>query len=71
MRKNGRRIRKLRLLALIAVLGLLSLASFTFGMVTAVASQVPELDPAHQQKFEHDGYMYDRHGHLLTVLRSR
>jgi penicillin-binding protein 1A len=70
-KKNGRRIRKLRLFALVVVLGLLSMASFFFGMVTAIASQIPELDPAHQQKFEHDGYMYDRNGHLLTVLRGR
>src|ERR1700693_4520199 len=72
-RTNGRRIRKLRLLALVAVLGLLSMASFMFGLVTAIASQVPELDPAHQQKFEHDGYIYDgdhAHPHLLAVLRG-
>ncbi|MEP6910461.1 MAG: PBP1A family penicillin-binding protein [Actinomycetota bacterium] len=67
--KRGR-IRKLRLFALVVVLGLLSMASFFFGMVTAIASQIPELDPAHQQKFEHDGYMYDRNGQLLTVLRG-
>ncbi len=53
------------------MLGLLSMASFFFGMVTAIASQIPALDPAHQQKFEHDGYMYDSKGHLLTVLRGR
>jgi penicillin-binding protein 1A len=70
-KKNGRRIRKLRLLALVAVLGLLSMASFMFGMVTAIASQLPAYDPAHQQKIAHDGYMYDRHGKLLTVLRGR
>jgi penicillin-binding protein 1A len=70
-KKNGRRIRKLRLFALVAVLGMLSTASFFLGMVTAIASQIPELDPAHQQRFEHDGYMYDRHGKLLAVLRGR
>jgi penicillin-binding protein 1A len=70
-KKNGRRIRKLRLFALVAVLGLLSMASFFFGMVTAIASQIPEYDPAHQQKIAHDGYMYDRHGHQLAVLRGR
>jgi penicillin-binding protein 1A len=72
-KKNGRRIRKLRLLALVAVLGMLSMASFLFGMVTAIASQIPELDPAHQQKFEHDGYIYDgdrEQPHVLAVLRG-
>ena len=70
-RNGGRRIRKLRLLALVLVLGLLSFASFTFGMMTAIAGQIPALDPAHQQKFEHDGYIYDRNGTQLAVLRGR
>jgi penicillin-binding protein 1A len=70
-KKNGRRIRKLRLLALIAVLGLLSFASFVFGMVTAIAGQLPQYDPAHQQKIAHDGYIFDRNGQLLAVLRGK
>ena len=70
-RKNGRRIRKLRLLALVLVLGLLSTASFMFGLVTAIASQLPQYDPAHQQKIAHDGYIYDRNGQLLAVLRGK
>ena len=70
-KKNGRRIRKLRLLALVAVLGLLSAASFIFGLVTAIASQLPEYNPAHQQKIAQDGFMYDRHGKLLAVLRGQ
>jgi len=70
-KKNGRRIRKLRLLALVAVLGLLSFASFTFGLVTAIASQLPQYDPAHQQKIAHDGYVFDRNGQLLAVLRGK
>ena len=53
------------------MLGLLSLASFLFGMVTAIASQLPQYDPAHQQKIAHDGYIYDRNGQLLAVLRGR
>ena len=67
---NGRRIRKLRLLALVAVLGLLASASFMFGMVTSVAGQLPQYDPAHQQKIVHDGYIFDRNGELLAVLRG-
>jgi len=70
-KKNGRRIRKLRLLALALVLGLLSMASFMFGLVTAIASQLPQYDPAHQQKIAHDGYIYDRNGQLLAVLRGK
>ena len=55
------------------MLGALSMASFLFGLVTAIASQIPELDPAHQQRFEHDGYIYDgdvKHPHVLAVLRG-
>jgi penicillin-binding protein 1A len=70
-KQNGRRIRKLRLLALVLVLGLLGFASFLFGMVTAIASQLPQYDPAHQQKIAHDGYIYDRNGQLLAVLRGK
>jgi penicillin-binding protein 1A len=70
-KKNGRRIRKLRFFALVVVLGLLSSASFVFGLMTAIASQLPEYNPAHQQRIAHDGYMYDRNGELLTVLRGR
>jgi penicillin-binding protein 1A len=70
-KKNGRRIRKLRLLALVAVLGLLTFASFVFGMVTAIAGQLPQYDPAHQQKIAHDGFIFDRNGQLLAVLRGK
>jgi penicillin-binding protein 1A len=70
-KKNGRRIRKLRLLALVAVLGLLSFASFTFGLITAIAGQLPQYDPAHQRKIAHDGYIFDRNDQLLAVLRGK
>ena len=68
---NGRRIRKLRLLALVLVLGVLGFASFMFGLVTAIASQLPQYDPAHQKKIAHDGYIYDRNGNVLAVLRGK
>ena len=42
-----------------------------FGLVTAIASQLPQYDPAHQQKIAHDGYVYDRNGQLLAVLRGK
>ncbi len=70
--KNGRRIRKLRLLALVVVLGLLSSASFLFGLMTAIAGQLPAVRPrAPAEDRARRGYMYDRHGELLTVLRGR
>ncbi len=53
------------------MLGLLSFASFVFGMVTAIAGQTPQYDPAHQRKIAHDGYIFDRNGELLAVLRGK
>ena len=47
--QRRRRIRKLRLLALGTVLLLLAAAAFLFGLVRAVASEIPNLDPANQQ----------------------
>src|SRR5919204_6788813 len=38
-RRRRRRIRKLRLLGLLAILALIGLTAFTFGLVTAVASE--------------------------------
>src|SRR6266540_5190821 len=53
------------------MLGVLSLASFTFGLMTAIASHIPELEPSRQDKVEVDGYIYDRtRHHILAVLRG-
>ncbi len=66
-----RRIRKLRLFSLLTLLGLLSLAAFTVGLVRAIASEIPALDPAHQQRIEANGYVYSSNGHsVLAVLRG-
>ena len=46
--------------------------SFTFGLVTSVASEIPSLDPARLQQREVDGYIYDRKGQrVLAVLRGK
>ncbi len=53
------------------VLLLLGLASFTFGLVRAIAGQIPTLDPAYQAKLEKNGYIYDASGkRILAVLRG-
>ena len=69
-RSNGaprkRRIRKLRLLAILLLLGLLGTTSFTFGLMTAVARQIPACDPWRQQRLEVDGFIYASDGR--TVL---
>jgi penicillin-binding protein 1A len=66
-----RRIRKLRLLLLLAVLALLGLTSFTYGMITAIAGQIPALDPARQQHLQVNGVIYANDGHtVLAILRG-
>ncbi|MGB2875216.1 MAG: PBP1A family penicillin-binding protein [Gaiellaceae bacterium] len=70
--KPRRRIRKLRLLGLLLILFLLGLVSFAFGLVTAIASQIPSLDPGRLQKQEVDGYVYAANpsARVLAVLRG-
>ena len=65
------RIRKLRLLALLSVLLLLSAASFSVGLITAIAGELPSLDPARTQSGAVDGYIYSDNGKtVLAVLRG-
>ncbi|CAN5179013.1 hypothetical protein BH18ACT12_BH18ACT12_05650 [soil metagenome] len=69
---NGRRrrIRKLRLVALLLILFLLGIASFTFGLITAVASQIPDCDPS-LVTHEVDGRIYANDDHtILATLRG-
>ena len=67
-----RRIRKLRLFGLLLILFVLGTMSFTFGLVTSVASGIPQFDPAKAQEREVDGYVYDRKGRrVLAVLRGK
>jgi penicillin-binding protein 1A len=68
--RKRRRVRKLRLAALLCVLLALSLLSFTFGLVRAVASEIPNLDPAaHRQNI--NTVLYASNGRtVLAVLRG-
>ena len=53
------------------VLLLLAVASFTYGVVTAVAGQAWKLEASHRQQTERNGYIYDREGkRVLAVLRG-
>jgi penicillin-binding protein 1A len=67
-----RRIRKLRLLSLVLVLLALGLSAFTFGMLRAIASQIPSLNPATLAKQpQANTYVYANDGHtILAVLRG-
>ena len=68
---RGRRIRKTRLLALLTVLGLLGAVSFGFGLITAIAGEIPKLDPRHQIEQEVNGVVYAENGRsVLAVLRG-
>jgi penicillin-binding protein 1A len=69
--RKRRRIRKLRVSVLLLVLIGLALVSFTYGLITAVAGEIPELDPDRIQAREQNGYIYDRRGQrVLAVLRG-
>ena len=71
-KKPRRRIRKLRLFGLILILLVLGSLSFTFGLVTSIASEIPSLDPARLQAREVDGYIYagQPSNRVLAVLRG-
>jgi penicillin-binding protein 1A len=58
-------------LALLLVLGLLGSASFGFGFMTAVAKEIPRLDPSRQVTREENSYILDFQGDRnLAVLRG-
>ncbi|HEY6583688.1 MAG TPA: PBP1A family penicillin-binding protein [Gaiellaceae bacterium] len=68
--KKGRRIRKRRLLILTFALLVLAFASFTFGLVTAIAGEIPKLDPS-RQRHQANTKIYDSTGkRVLAVLRG-
>jgi len=53
----------------VLILFLLGTASFCYGLVTAVAGEIPSLDPAryHQVK---NSYIYASNGQTLAILRG-
>jgi penicillin-binding protein 1A len=66
-----RRIYKLRFLLLLCVLGLLCTSAFAFGFVTAIARDIPSLDPANAKRVQRDGVIYASDGKtVLAVLRG-
>ncbi|MDQ3778858.1 MAG: PBP1A family penicillin-binding protein [Actinomycetota bacterium] len=68
--RKKRRIRKLRLLVLTFALAVLALSSFTFGLVTAIAGEIPKLDPKRQRP-QVNTKIYDSTGNrILAVLRG-
>ena len=47
------------------------MASFTVGLLTAVAAKIPQLDPSRQQNQQANTYVYADNGHtILSILRG-
>ncbi|MFN8187516.1 MAG: PBP1A family penicillin-binding protein [Gaiellales bacterium] len=73
-KRPRRRIKKLRLTLLLALIGLCSLTAFGFGFTTAIARDLPSLDPANagtKVASKQNGYIYARDGKtILAVLRG-
>jgi penicillin-binding protein 1A len=62
------RLRKLRILSILVFLGLLALVSTLFGMLTAVASDLPQIENRRQFGAEHNSYLYDDVGRPIGLL---
>jgi penicillin-binding protein 1A len=66
-RRRGVRIRKLRLLLLLVGLGILAAVSTVFGMMMAVASDLPQLELS----TAHNSVILDKDGHQLGYLTGQ
>jgi penicillin-binding protein 1A len=70
-RRAGRpRIRKLRILSITVGLSILAGISMIFGMMMAVASELPKLEDRQQYKVSKPSVMYDDQGQLISRLRN-
>ena len=64
--RRRRRVRKLRLAVLLFVLFCLAVVAFTFGLVRAVAGEIPSLDPAAHHT-EVDSVVYASNGRTVVA----
>src|SRR6266540_7181133 len=64
------RVKKLRLLALILPLGLLAIVSTVFGMMMAVASDLPDLENRKEYQDAKNSVLLDAQGRDLGVLTN-
>src|ERR1019366_3863620 len=62
------RVRKLRLISILIGLGTLAFISTVFGMMMAVASDLPQLENKQQYKQEVNSYLYDDKWHPIGIL---
>jgi penicillin-binding protein 1A len=66
---NGRpRVRKLRLLLILGGLGALALISTVFGMMMAVASDLPQLENRAQYRKAANSFLYDDHWRPIGIF---
>jgi penicillin-binding protein 1A len=71
VRPRRRRIRKLRFLALLTVVLSVAAVSFMYGLVSSIASELPQLEPGNERRTERLGYIYASDGKtVLAVLRG-
>jgi penicillin-binding protein 1A len=59
------RVRKLRLLLILIGLGALAVVSTVFGMMMAVASDLPQIENRQVYRAAANSYLYDDHWHLI------
>src|SRR4051812_36734061 len=64
------RVKKLRLLAILVPLALLALVSTAFGMMMAVASDLPDLENRKEYQDARNSVLTDVHGRTLGVLTN-
>jgi penicillin-binding protein 1A len=64
------RVRKLRLLGILVALGALAFISLVFGMMMAVASDLPQLTNVTQQRSQVNSYLYDDAGRPIGIFAS-
>ena len=62
------RLRKLRVLSVVIFLGLLAFVSTLFGMLTAVASDLPQIENRRQFGTENNSYLFDDMGRPIGLL---
>jgi penicillin-binding protein 1A len=64
------RLKKLRLVAILVPLSLLALVSTAFGMMMAVASDLPDLENRREYKDARNSVLYDARGQQLGILTN-
>ena len=70
-RRPRRRVRKLRLTLFLSILVVVCSVTFTLGLVTAIANDIPQLDPFDKKREARNGYIYAGDGEtVLAVLRG-